>query len=178
MPNNLLTKPLKPCSKDVLKPSKPLLATDSTSPFSTLATKSTIELQLHLQATMVDSVVAPMLHKTLINMTASQGFGNGERQMVKENNVVWLSIVFVFLWTFKWELVFNFMGNHVYKGWAKTRTVGEFVTKFSQVLTISVDRVSWEILASPTFQIPVTCVFAEHHLHFARPNLQFAEPHF
>jgi len=63
------------------------------------------------------------------------------------------------------------VGNEVYKGWAKTRTVGEFVTKFSQVLTISVDRVSWEILASPTLQIPATSVFAEHHLHFARPNL-------
>ena len=61
--SNALTKPLKPCSKDVLKPHY----SQQTSPFSTLATKSTIELQLHFQASMVDSVVAPMLHKTPIN---------------------------------------------------------------------------------------------------------------
>ena len=70
-----------------------------TSPFSTLATKSTIELQLHLQASMVDSVVAPILHRTPINThNAKVVMGvmgwpplkDLAMVRVKENNVVWL----------------------------------------------------------------------------------------
>lgn len=50
-----------------------------------------------------------------------------------------LSIFVGFLSTFRYELGFNLMGNEVYKGGIKARTEGEFVSEFSQVLTISVN---------------------------------------
>ena len=45
------------------------------------------------------------------------------------------------------------MGNDVYKGGIKARTEGEFVSEFSQVLTISVNWVSCVITVRIYFQI-------------------------
>ena len=57
----------KMCSKPKL-----LLATDSSSPFSTFASRTAVEPQLKHQASMAYSMVTPMLPKTPINTHNSE----------------------------------------------------------------------------------------------------------